>query len=141
MRMQLPPVLIAVILALLFSQGLKIVLLLAVHKQRFHWTDMVVTGGMPSAHTAIVVSLMTSVWFTEGLSNLFILCLVLAAIVIRDALGVRRTAGEEGKMINRIIAATKLKARPVRYSLGHTPKEVTVGAILGLLAGSVVLFL
>jgi len=63
----------------------------------------------------------------------------LAVIVIRDALGVRRTAGEEGKLLNRVIKATKLKLPPVHYSLGHLPKEVACGVAIGL-ASAIVLY-
>jgi acid phosphatase family membrane protein YuiD len=139
--MQLPIVLSAVFMALVLSQGLKILLLLFVHKQKFYLADLFVTGGMPSSHSAIVTALVVAVGLTEGISNLFVLCAVLAAIVIRDALGVRRTAGEEGKLLNRIISMTKLKVKPLHYSLGHTPAEVTIGVLIGIVSGCVVLLL
>ena len=139
--MQLPPVLIAVVLAGVFSQGLKIVLLVALKRQQFTWKDLVVTGGMPSSHTAVVVALVVSLYLTEGLSNLFIICVVLAAIVIRDALGVRRTAGEEGKLLNKLLRHIHYNTKPIHYSLGHTPLEVVVGVVIGVLSGLVVLVL
>ena len=135
----IPPVLTAVIIALVLSQGTKIVRFIIVHRQRFVLADLVVTGGMPSSHSAIVTALVVSIFLTEGVSTLFVVSIVLAAITIRDALGVRRTAGEEGKFINRLINTLKLKVKPLHYSLGHTPIEVLVGVIIGLLSGLVVL--
>ncbi|MEK6822411.1 MAG: divergent PAP2 family protein [Nanoarchaeota archaeon] len=139
--MQFPPVLVAVLLAGILSQGLKIVLLIALKRQQFTLKDLVVTGGMPSSHSAVVVSLVVSVYLTEGLSNLFIICAVLAAIVIRDALGVRRTAGEEGKLLNKVLHHIHYRTKPLHYSLGHTPVEVAVGVIIGITSGLVVLAL
>ena len=139
--MQLPPVLVAVLLAGILSQGLKIVLLIALKRQQFTPKDLVVTGGMPSSHSAVVVALVVSLYLTEGLSNLFIICAVLAAIVIRDALGVRRTAGEEGKLLNKVIQHIHYRTKPVHYSLGHTPMEVAVGVLIGIVAGFIILVL
>jgi len=135
------PVLVAVALALVLSQGLKMLLFAFVHRQQLALSDLIVTGGMPSAHTAIVTALVVSIGLTEGISVLFVVSGVLAAIVIRDALGVRRTAGEEGKVINKLIKLTRLKEQPVHYSLGHTPVEVIVGALIGIVAGLSVLVL
>lgn len=139
--MYIPPVLIAVIVALLLSQGLKILLILMMHHQHFSIHDLFVTGGMPSSHSALVISLAVSVFLTEGISNVFIISCVLAAITLRDALGVRRTAGEEGHLINRIISLTKLKVKPLHYSLGHTPTEVAAGVVIGVISGFIVLLL
>jgi acid phosphatase family membrane protein YuiD len=132
-------VLLAVVLAFAVSHLMKMIIIALVHKQELHWADLVVTGGMPSDHSAVVVALVISLLFTEGVSNLFIMSAVLAAIVIRDALGVRRTAGEEGKLLNRIIKIAGFKVKPVHYSLGHTPVEVTVGVIIGAACGLIVL--
>lgn len=129
----------AIALAFLFSQGLKI--LLFMRKGQFHLTDWAVTGGMPSSHSAVVTALALSVFLAEGPSPLFFTTLVLAVVVIRDALGVRRTAGDEGKLLNEVIKKARLKLPPVHYSLGHLPKEVAAGICIGLLSSLVVLFL
>jgi hypothetical protein len=139
--MQIPPVLTAVILALVLSQGFKIARIIFVHRQHFAFADLFVTGGMPSSHSAMVVALVVAIGLTEGISNLFVLSAVLAAIVIRDALGVRRTAGEEGKLLNRIISMAHFKVKQIHYSLGHTPAEVAVGCLIGALCGLVVVWL
>ena len=133
--MNIPEVLGSVFLALAAAQGMKLLLFKLRHHQHLRLEDVVVTGGMPSAHSATVVALCLSILWTEGWQNsIFVLAAVLAVIVIRDALGVRRTAGEEGKTINSIIRLTHVKTPPVHYSLGHTPPEVAVGIVIGALA-------
>jgi len=133
--MNIPGVLGSVILALTAAQGMKLLLIVLRHHQHLRLEDVVVTGGMPSAHSATVVALCLSILWTEGWQNsIFVLAAVLAVIVIRDALGVRRTAGEEGKTINSIIRLAHIKTPPVHYSLGHTPTEVAIGLVIGALA-------
>jgi len=133
--MDIPAVLASVVLALATAQGMKMLLIALRHHQRLSLEDIVVTGGMPSAHSATVTALCLSIFTTEGWrASIFVLALVLAVIVIRDSLGVRRTAGEEGKTINNIIRLAHVRTPPVRYSLGHTPIEVAAGILIGVLA-------
>jgi acid phosphatase family membrane protein YuiD len=132
--MDIPGILVSAVLALTVAQGLKMLLIVARHRQRLRLEDVVVTGGMPSAHSATVTALCLSILWTEGWrSSTFVLSVVLAVVVIRDALGVRRTAGEEGKTINSIIRLAHVRTPPVHYSLGHTPTEVAVGIAIGAL--------
>jgi acid phosphatase family membrane protein YuiD len=133
--MAIPGVLGSTLLALATAQGMKVLLFKLRHHQRLRLEDAVVTGGMPSAHSATVTALCLSILWTEGWrDSTFAVALVLAVVVIRDALGVRRTAGEEGKTINSIIRLAHVKILPVHYSLGHTPTEVAVGIAIGALA-------
>ena len=99
-------ILLAVILAGFGAQVLKLIIYWFKHK-RLSWHDLVVTGGMPSSHSAFVVSLATIIFLEEGISTTFTISLVLAMIVIRDAFGVRRSVGEEGMVINRITPLDK----------------------------------
>ncbi len=124
-------VLLSVILAGFGAQVLKLILYWFKHKTlTIH--DLIVTGGMPSSHSAFVVSLATAIYFHEGLSTAFAVSLVLALIILRDAFGVRRTVGNEGKDIQRLFKMHKIKSK-FHYSLGHTPAQVAVGAVLGFL--------
>ena len=101
-------IILAIILAGFGVQVIKLIGLWFKHKTlTFH--DLIVTGGMPRSHAAFVVSLVTIVFLVEGLSSVFAISLVLALIVLRDAFGVRRTAGEEGLMINKIVKKLKMK--------------------------------
>ena len=134
-------VLWSIAIAGVLTQLIKILIFKFKYKQKFHINDLIVTGNMPSAHSALVTSLAISIFLVEGLSTTFLLAAVFAVVVIRDAFGVRRTAGEEGRLIDKIVKASKLKIKTFHYSLGHTPKEVTVGIILGILSSVLVYFL
>jgi len=122
----------AIALSFVLSQGLKIVLFL--RKGQFHINDLAVTGGMPSSHSAVVTSLVLIIYLVQGMTPLFFATIVMAVIVIRDALGVRRTAGEEGILLNQVIKQAKLKLSPVHYALGHRPSEVAVGIFIGIMS-------
>lgn len=94
------------------------------------------TGGMPSSHSAVVSALATSAAFTEGLaSTLFIVTLFYALLTFRDALGVRRAAGAQARVINQLIRDLSkhhtLRSKPVKEIHGHSASEVFVGALLG----------
>ena len=95
------------------------------------------TGGMPSSHSSVVCSLCTSVAFSDGLdSNIFIFSFWFALIVMRDAMGVRRSAGLLAKALNSLgkQAAEKigLDFHAVKEIQGHTPLEVIVGGLMGV---------
>lgn len=133
----------AIVIAVIAAQAVKIILLVFKQKQKFVLTDLFVTGSMPSAHSAIVTSLTTIILLTEGFSSLFFATFVFAAIVIRDAVGVRRTVGEETKVLTNVISALKTRfhiniPRKMHQSLGHQPLEVLVGVLIGILTGIVV---
>lgn len=96
------------------------------------WT----TGGMPSSHSAVVAALATSVGFSEGPgSPLFFVTVFYALLIFRDALGVRRAAGAQAKVLNQLIRELsrrhRTRVRPVKEIHGHTLSEVFVGALLG----------
>ena len=132
-------ILLAVLLAGFSTQFLKLIIYWFRHKT-LTWSDLVVTGGMPSSHAAFVVSLATIIFLEEGTSTAFAISLVLAFIVLRDAFGVRRTVGEEGMVIHQIVKKIKLKTTS-HFSLGHTPLQVLMGAILGLVTSGAVHYL
>lgn len=98
------------------------------------------TGGMPSSHTAAVMALVVSVGMSCGLdSPLLAMAFLFAMITIRDATGVRRETGEQAKVLNRILKNlaeakdNETKERELKELVGHTPLQVFVGAILGML--------
>ncbi len=104
----------------------------------FNAERLVGAGGMPSSHTALVVSLAAGVALREGLaSDLFAVAVVLAGIVMYDAAGVRRAAGKQAKVINKLVREMRVehKVRDTRLKelLGHTPLEVLGGAMHGIL--------
>jgi len=132
-------ILLAVIFAGFGAQLVKIIGLWFKHKS-LHWKDLLVTGGMPSSHSAFVVSLATIVYLAEGVSTAFAISLVLAFIVVRDAFGVRRTVGEEGIAINQMLKKLKLH-KETHFSMGHTPLQVMVGSLLGFVIALGVFYL
>lgn len=132
-----------IILALLVggfgAQLVKLIVILFKHGH-LHWKDLIVTGGMPSSHSAFVVSLVTIVGLIEGVSTSFAISLVLAFIVIRDAFGVRRTVGEEGMVINQMMRKLKMPQK-THFSVGHTPLQVLIGSLIGFMAAVGVYYL
>jgi acid phosphatase family membrane protein YuiD len=95
------------------------------------------TGGMPSSHASLVASMATSVAFWEGISsNLFIVTLFFALIVMRDAMGVRRSSGIQARTLNllgrQLAENVKIDYHPIKEVHGHAPLEVVIGALLGI---------
>ncbi len=114
--------------------------------KKLNMERMVGAGGMPSAHSASVCSLTMAVAKSQGFASpLFAISFLLAAIVMYDAMGVRRAAGEHAKVINMIVRrdSTGITYKPkkngeLKEYLGHTPFEVLGGALLGILVALVV---
>lgn len=92
------------------------------------------TGGMPSSHSAFVASLATSLGLIYGFDSVyFSISFVLAIVVMYDAAGVRRAAGYQAATINKLIEILNVKIdEKLKELLGHTPVQVTAGAILGI---------
>ncbi|MNK86692.1 Divergent PAP2 family protein [compost metagenome] len=133
--------LIAGVLGAVIAQLIKFFTLL-IRERRIDVRTLVTTGGMPSSHTALVVGLATSVGLLEGFNSvIFDVSLVLAMVVMYDAAGVRRAAGKQARIINRIIFdlqhSLSFKESHLKELLGHTPLEVVGGAILGILVAFV----
>ncbi len=107
-------------------------------KMDFRW--LVQTGGMPSSHTATVFALSTMVGIREGFgSTIFAVTAMFSLIVTYDATGVRRAAGKQAAVINKIVEELQIEHKVGRKRLaellGHTPLEVLVGALIGVVMG------
>lgn len=105
--------------------------------RRLNLRRFVETGGMPSSHAAGVAALTTSVALKEGVTSpLFGVSLYFSMIVMYDAAGLRRAAGRQAVILNRLIAQhwahPEADAHRLMELLGHTPLEVLVGALLGV---------
>lgn len=99
-------------------------------------------GGMPSSHSACVMTLTTMVGKSSGFdSSSFAIALIFSVVVMYDAAGVRRAAGKQAKVINKIINSPDFKNMNIQEKLGellgHTPLEVFVGAIVGIVVGAI----
>lgn len=125
-----------VLFAWLFSCLLKGIID-AVKNKKVNWGRFFGPGGMPSSHTTIVMSLSIYTGISEGFDSiLFVICCALALIVMYDASGIRRAAGQQARIINMIVDAWEesdpvIKDQKLKELLGHTPLEVFAGAILG----------
>lgn len=132
--------LLAPVLGYLFAQALKF---LAPHnkQQKRTWRQWFRSGNMPSSHTAVVVSLASVILFHEGVSDLFAVAATLAMVTVYDALMARRSIGEQGMALLRLIEKSPFAKDPLpRVALGHKPLEVMAGAVLGIMIGFVVAF-
>ena len=94
------------------------------------------TGGMPSSHSSLVTGLSTAIGFRYGInSTLFIMSLFYGGLIIRDALGVRRSSGLQAQALNRLGGEVSRRMEipfvPVKEVSGHTLPEVSVGMLLG----------
>ena len=95
---------------------------------------------MPSSHSAITMCISTMIGKSSGFdSSIYALSLIVALVVVYDAAGVRRAAGKQAKLLNKIIDTPGLTNVQVQEKLvevlGHTPIQVFVGAILGIVIG------
>ena len=95
---------------------------------------------MPSSHSAVVVGLATLIGKYEGVNtSIFALAVIVAFVVMYDAAGVRRAAGKQATLLNKIVQTPGLTGVEVSEKLvevlGHSPKQVLVGALIGLIAG------
>ena len=107
--------------------------------QTGHWNlrRFVETGGMPSSHAASVAALSTSVGIQQGFGSvLFGVTMYFSLVVMYDAAGLRRAAGRQAAILNRLIDEHFRHAEEGTHRLmellGHTPLEVLIGAILGV---------
>lgn len=133
------PYVIAIVAAWLAAQGIKYGI--AVYKQRSfrQFRQLYRSGNMPSSHSAAVIALALLIALRDGLdSGLFGLAALFASIVMYDAVMVRRSSGEQGIALQRLIKEQKSSVALPRAAQGHTPVEVLVGAILGVVIGLVV---
>ncbi len=129
-------ILIAAMIAWALAQSFKI-LSWAFVSREWNFKRLVEPGGMPSSHSALVTALTTGVGLREGFdSSIFALAVVFALVVMYDAAGVRRAAGKQARVLNAIIEdlnRRQLHPERLRELLGHTPFEVVVGALLGII--------
>lgn len=111
--------------------------------KKFNFKRIMGAGGMPSSHSAVVVGLATLIGKYEGVNTpIFAVALIFSFIVMYDAAGVRRAAGKQAKLLNQIVEIPGLSGIQVSEKLvevlGHTPIQVIVGAIIGVIAGLIV---
>ena len=110
--------------------------------KKFNFKRILGAGGMPSSHSAIVMALSTMVGKNYGFDSvIFAMSLIFSCIVMYDAAGVRRAAGKQATLLNKIVDTPGLTGLQVQERLvevlGHTPVQVFVGAIIGIIVGAI----
>ena len=134
-------ILTAPLVAWLIAQLIKTLTIL-IRDRRLDLRKFVSAGGMPSAHSAVVMALVTAIGRGQGLDTpLFALAVWFAAIVMYDAAGVRRAVGAQAGILNRMLddvfVSHNFNEKRLVELIGHTPVQVIAGAILGIVCGLV----
>lgn len=114
-----------------------------VKEKKFNFKRILGAGGMPSSHSAVVCCLSTLIGRDLGFdSAIFGLSVIMSLVVMYDAAGVRRAAGKQAKILNKLVNTPGLATETVQEKLvevlGHTPVEVFVGALIGIAVGFIV---
>ena len=109
-------------------------------EKRVDFKRMVMSGGMPSSHSSFVTALATLVGYERGFESVeFAIAAVLAIIVMYDASGVRRAVGKQATILNQIVEdffhGKFDQHEKLKELVGHSPKEVLFGALLGIIIG------
>ena len=127
--------------SLLWAQVLKTIIH-ALVTHRLDLSRLVGDGGMPSGHSATVSSFAVAAAFVYGLDSFeFAIAAVLAVIVCKDAMGVRLETGKQAKLLNEFIDLFAKLEQPLsdqeklKELVGHTPLQVCMGGLLGILTG------
>lgn len=136
------------IASIFFAQFIKVPIQFIATK-KLDWSLLTSTGGMPSSHSAAVTALSTGIALETGMdSTIFALSAVFAIITMFDATGVRRQAGEQAIVLNRLVSdfnrfveeakvwqkkAEQDKRKELKELLGHKPIEVFFGGLTGIL--------
>ena len=130
--------LLAPVLGYLVAQGLKFAYPKAGLR---NWRGWVRSGNMPSSHSAVVTALAAAILFHEGVSELFAVAATLVMVTTYDALMARRSIGEQGVALLRLIEKSPFAKDPLpRVALGHKPLEVAAGVGVGIVVGFIVAF-
>ena len=127
-------------IAWLIAQVAKVILTLIIEKE-LNLYRLVGSGGMPSSHSSFVMGLTTSLGLEFGWeSPYFAMALVFSLVVMYDASGVRRAVGKQAIILNTMIADVykhrHIEQEKLKELVGHTPYEVIVGAILGIVVAN-----
>ena len=116
------------------------VTLVSMRQRRLNLRALADTGGMPSSHSAIVMGLTAAIGKYSGVTSTpFAIALIFSFVVMYDAAGLRRAAGRQAEVLNRLVEdlvhMRGVQEQRLRELLGHTPVEVLVGAIIGIAVG------
>nr|WP_314277246.1 divergent PAP2 family protein [uncultured Peptostreptococcus sp.] len=124
------------IFACFFAQFLKVFS----GEKKFDISRIIVSGGMPSSHSSFVSCMSTMVGRKYGFSSeIFAVAAVVSLIIMYDASGVRQAVGKQATILNQLIEdwhnKKEIKQEKLKELIGHTPKQVFFGALLGIVIG------
>ena len=137
-------ILLVAVAACLIAQVLKLIID-TIQNGKFSVKVLTTTGGMPSAHSALVTALAAGVGETLGWQSAeFAIATIFAIVVMYDAAGVRQAAGKQARILNQMIEELfsedhKFNEVKLKELLGHTPVQVIAGSVLGMVVSWLVL--
>ncbi len=135
--MSYPYLVIIPLIAVAVTQFIKFII--AALRGEFDLKNLLAYGGMPSAHTAFVVSVTTVVGLSEGVSSAaFAVSMVFGVLIVRDAIGLRQFLSQHGRVLNMLIKdlPDDIEAKyphALAERLGHTPLQALVGGTIGII--------
>ena len=129
--------LITASLAWFLAQISKLLIVL-LRERQLQLSYLTSAGGMPSSHSAVVVALATRIGMDQGVgSPLFAIAFIFAGVVLYDAAGIRRAVSVQARILNRmleeVLELKRFNEKRLLELLGHTPFEVFIGSLLGML--------
>jgi uncharacterized protein len=129
--------LIVATLAWFLAQISKLIIVL-LRERQFQLSYLTSAGGMPSSHSAVVVALATRIGMDQGVASpMFAIAFIFAGVVLYDAAGIRRAVSVQARILNRMLEEVmelkRFNERRLLELLGHTPFEVFIGSLLGML--------
>ena len=138
----LSPYLLVIAISWVLAQGLKyLIISIKNHNFKRSLGQLYLSGNMPSAHSATVTSLLVLIGVREGYNSaIFGLAALFSAIVMYDAMMVRRSSGEQGQALAELLKQSKTSIKKPHVAKGHTPSEVIAGALLGVFVAIIVIF-
>jgi len=129
-------IIIASLLAAIIAQIIKIIFYSVKHRS-FSFNRALGYGGWPSSHAALVGGLSAGIYFVEGASPAFAVSVILATVVLRDAIGLRGYLQEHGRILNKLIKDLpdnlEYKYPVLEEKIAHTIFQLISGAIIGIL--------
>ena len=144
-QLLLNKILLTAALSWLVAGVLKVIVELAINK-KLSLVRIIGAGGMPSSHTSTVVSLAIATGYYIGLSSAdFAISVILAIVVVHDAVGVRLETGKQAKILNKMVFDTDVfeeinMEKRLKEYVGHTPLQVLVGGIVGIIVSIICIY-
>ena len=137
-------VLFSLVVSNVIAQVLKTIIF-AIRNKKTDLRMLFTTGGMPSSHSSSVTAMATTIGLIDGFDSTgFALACAFSIVVMYDSAGIRRSAGKQAAVLNRIIndifvdEKHQMKEGRLKELLGHSPFEVIAGALLGILVAILV---